>query len=185
MYKHVLATLAALLLAAAPVAAENPASSCVTELMDARGSDHLSIGEVVCYQHHCYTVRPSHTLESICKEASYDLMQVRLTATTRSVATLTSRATSAEQNARTYKSSLDYYERPFDTGYPVINRVLAWGAQNGLIAWAGLSVFFGFVLWALWSMTPFGKAGLEKKKRDAVWFKEKPRRIGREEFGQH
>ncbi len=186
MYKHVTSlALAVLLLAAAPVAAENPARVCVAELIEARGSDHLSIGERVCYRQTCFTVRPSHTLESICKEATYDLMQTRLTATSQSVATLTNRATTAEEKARKYKTSLDYYERPFETGFAIIDRSLAWGAQNGLIAWAGLSVFFVFVLWALWSMTPFGKAALEKKKRDAVWFKEKPRRIGRVEFGPH
>lgn len=187
MYKHVTGlALATFLLAAAPAVAENPARVCVTELMDARGgSDHLSIGEVVCYRQTCYTVRPSHTLESICKEATYDLMQTRLSAASQSVATLTSRATTAEEKARTYKSSLDYYERPFETGVAIVDRSLAWGAQNGLIAWAGLSAFFGLVLWALWSMTPWAREAREKRKRDAVWFKDKPRRIGRIEFGRH
>jgi len=58
MYKHVTSlALAVLLLAAAPVAAENPARVCVAELIEARGSDHLSIGERVCYRQTCFTVR--------------------------------------------------------------------------------------------------------------------------------
>ncbi len=186
MYKHVTSlALATFLLAAAPVAAENPARVCVTELMDARGgSDHLSIGERVCYRQTCYTVRPSHTLESICKEATYDLMQTRLTAVSQSVATLTSRATTAEEKARTYKSSLDYYERPFETGFAIVDRSLAWGAQNGLIGWAGLLPFLILVLWALWELTPPARLARARRKSEEINYKD-GRRLGRVEFGRH